>query len=85
MYLVHGLQDEQDLLPLKLEYPHALEVAASECGAGDDIPCQVLHMRPDIYRAWKITADYTFPFVYQLCATFGEIRQHALKMQYKFV
>ena len=55
MYLVHGQHSELDLLPLKLEYPPAFEVAAAERGAGDDIPCQVLHIRPDIYLVRRIT------------------------------
>jgi len=49
--LVHGLNDELNLLPLKLEDPPAFEVAAAECGARDDIPSQVLHLRPHIHLA----------------------------------
>jgi hypothetical protein len=55
MYLVHGEHGELDLLPLKLEYPSAFKVAAAECGAGDDIPRQILHIRPDIDLAWSVT------------------------------
>ena len=55
MYLVHGEHGELHLLPLKLENPPALEVAAAEGGARDDIPCQVLHVGPHIYLACRIT------------------------------
>jgi hypothetical protein len=56
VHLVHGLYDELDLLPLKLENLPAFEVAAAECGARDDIPCQVLHLWPNIKLAWLLVS-----------------------------
>jgi hypothetical protein len=34
---------------LEFEDPPALGVAAAERGAGDDVPCQPLHLRPHVH------------------------------------
>jgi hypothetical protein len=80
--LVHGLDDELDLLPLELEDPPAFEVAAAERGARDDVPRQVLHLRPHVHLARLLPIrDQAFPPLHQVRAARGEGRQHPLWKQ----
>jgi len=72
--LVHGLNDELNLLALKLEDPPAFEVAAAERRARDDIPCQVLHLRPHIHLARLSICNQAFPPPHQIRAARGESR-----------
>jgi hypothetical protein len=80
VYLVGDEHGELNLLLLQLEDPPALEVAAAERRAGDDVPRQPLHLRPDVHLARRLAAarSQALPPSHQVGAARGEDRQHAL-------
>jgi len=70
------------LLCLQLENPPPLEVAAAECGARNDVPGEVLELRPNIQLAPTVGALHRLhPSANQLVAARGERRQHTLKLK----
>jgi hypothetical protein len=82
--LVGDLHHEADLLALELEDPPALEVAAAERGAGDDVPRQPLHLRPHIHLpSLAVIADQALPPAHRTRAPHIHLRTVPVKRKKK--
>jgi len=68
------------MLGLELENPSTFKVAAAKCGAGDDISCEGLELRPDVQLAPTVgTKGLLRPSADKLFAACRERRQHELQ------